>query len=71
MDLYDQAQARESLDRDIALAQRKPVAPEVTGRCLNCGTYLRPRKTGLSRRWCDAECRDDWVRAQRGGPAHG
>jgi len=37
------------------LAKRKPEGPGATGRCLHCGEILP-----AGRRWCDAECRDDW-----------
>ncbi|HSD36102.1 MAG TPA: hypothetical protein VLC92_01255 [Rhodocyclaceae bacterium] len=42
----------------VALAKRKPEGPEPTGQCLCCGKPMRKSKT--PRRWCDADCRDDW-----------
>jgi hypothetical protein len=42
-----------------SLAWRKPEAPAVAdGTCLNCGA-----ETDVTARWCDADCRDDWQRA--------
>ena len=32
----------------------------VTGYCLNCGERL-----DAPRRWCDADCHDDWDRRER------
>ncbi len=40
----------------IAVAAQSEPVPD-TGECLNCGEPLAP-----GRRWCDAGCRDDWVR---------
>jgi len=39
----------------IAAARRAKRDARATGRCLWCG-----EKTGQGRRWCSAECRDDW-----------
>jgi RNA polymerase-binding transcription factor DksA len=36
------------------------VAPEATGFCLSCGEPLPD-----GRRWCNADCRDDWERRDR------
>jgi len=41
----------------IASARRAGCDARATGRCLWCG-----EKTGKGRRWCDADCRDDWER---------
>ena len=38
-----------------ALSTRKPTGPEYNGHCYNCGD-----KVPYPRRWCDADCRDDW-----------
>lgn len=65
MDLYDQATAREEQDRKLAIATRRPDGPSATGRCLFCGTRLRKSRRMPPRRWCNAECRDDWQRTQR------
>lgn len=60
MDPFDQASEFEQLRRDIAMRQRKPEGPAPTGVCLFCGEPLAP---GL--RWCNRDCLDDWVRAER------
>ena len=52
-DLIDDASAREALDRDLALALRKPV-PVATGRCLNCDDEI----PGAC--FCTAECQQDY-----------
>jgi len=54
-DLLDQAAEMEQQNRDIARHYRKPAGPKATGLCLNCD---RPLADG--KRWCDAECRDEW-----------
>jgi hypothetical protein len=42
--------------------KNKPI--EAEAHCLSCGTAL-VQDAELPRRWCDAECRDDWERGQR------
>lgn len=56
-DKNDQASEIEALRIEAALAVRKPEGPPPAGECLSCGA---PLKDG--RRWCDADCRDDWQR---------
>jgi hypothetical protein len=61
MDAADAAQRdSEAIER---LSERfrahEPEAKE-TGYCLTCGAPL-PK----GRRWCDAECRDEWEREQK------
>lgn len=55
-DIFDMAQAAEQRERDLLLKMRNrgPQAA-ATGRCLNCGEQVPE-----PRRWCDADCRDDW-----------
>lgn len=55
MDDADRAQIE--IEREIArqVARRKRNGPQPTGLCLWCGMIV----TG-GRRWCDAECRDEW-----------
>lgn len=60
MDEFELASEHEQLRRDIALRLRKPIGPEATGVCLHCETPLSD-----GRRWCDAECREDWEKRQR------
>ncbi|MEW6772300.1 MAG: hypothetical protein AB1330_13130 [Bacillota bacterium] len=58
-DKNDQATEQEALRLAAALAHREPEGPPPAGECLSCGA---PLKDG--RRWCDADCRDDWQREQ-------
>ncbi|MDR3053995.1 MAG: hypothetical protein LBU53_01125 [Zoogloeaceae bacterium] len=57
MDIADQTQER--IERLTEAEQRfgaaKPESPQPTGYCLNCGEPLADM-----RRWCSADCRDDW-----------
>lgn len=60
-DTLDQAQAVAELHMNVAMRNRpQPPAIAEIGFCLNCET---PVPAG--RRWCDADCRDDWQRATR------
>ena len=56
-DEIDIAQAREQQHREDALRnkKRKPEAPQRGGECLYCNDKLP-----VTRRWCNAECRDAW-----------
>jgi len=56
-DAIDKACDREQLDRDLAIARARnsQSAAKATGRCLSCNAALEQGK-----RWCDAECREDW-----------
>lgn len=50
--------ANEQAERTLAherLAAHQPTPPAATGVCFNCGAPLAD-----GRRWCDADCRDDW-----------
>lgn len=71
----DEASERTEAQIEQALASRKPEGPRATGYCLGCGEYLvtiqRRGTVGpdrevrdMTRRWCDAQCRDDWERRQ-------
>lgn len=53
---------RDRQEREDDLRRRLACRPliKATGLCLNCGTPLAD-----DRRWCDADCRDDWERQQR------
>lgn len=57
MDEIDMGSLRAEQDLERALKQRKPEGPEATGICLFCGEVVAPAK-----RWCDADCRDEWQR---------
>lgn len=55
MDDIDNAQEQMERDLDTALRLRRPEGPAAIGECLWCGEPLAD-----GRRWCDADCRDDW-----------
>jgi hypothetical protein len=57
-DDIDLAQERNEFLLKAQIAVRKPEGPEATGECLTCSTALP-----LPRRWCDADCRDDYERS--------
>lgn len=57
MDESDWATVREEEDRARALARRRPEGPGYTGHCAFCGDEVEH-----PRRWCDADCRDEWER---------
>lgn len=59
-DAIDQATqlAEEARDRALTTLDRTP-GPGFTGFCLCCEEQLEPPK-----RWCDAECRDEWESMQ-------
>ena len=57
-DFGDMASERQAELEAQALANRMPEGPKATGHCLECGHPFAVHKDG--RRWCNAECRDDW-----------
>jgi len=59
-DEIDLASDRAELAREAALTQRRPAGPAPTGRCHYCDEMVRDE-----RRWCDAECRDQWDKENR------
>jgi predicted nucleic acid-binding Zn ribbon protein len=62
MDVFDQATEMEERDRDAAIAAQRnktAVLPDI-GHCHSCE---EPRSDG--RRFCDADCRDDYDREQK------
>ena len=76
-DFADKASERQAELEADALAMRKPEGPKATGYCLECGEDLwlaRAEPTGevhpefgalyapCMRRWCNAQCRDEWER---------
>jgi hypothetical protein len=64
-DPADRATEYEELLRKEALARRAPSGPVATGECLD-PHCAEPLPEG--RRWCDADCRDAWERANPGTP---
>lgn len=61
MDIIDHATDIAEAERQRAISQR-PRAPVIaaTGSCLCCDHPLPPE-----RRWCDADCRDEWQKRTR------
>ncbi|MDR3087856.1 MAG: hypothetical protein LBU45_07920 [Azoarcus sp.] len=59
-DIADIAQRKIEMIAAADLAKRKPRGPEPIGACHYCGEPLQP-----GRRWCDADCRDDWENEQQ------
>jgi hypothetical protein len=57
MDDIDRAQAREEMDRDLAIAAARKNVLLATGECHNCGATV---PDGWC--FCDADCRDDYER---------
>lgn len=61
-DLGDRAAGLAAMSAELAVLQARAAAqaqPPTSEVCLNCGA---PTTGGA--RWCDAECRDDFVRRQ-------
>lgn len=60
-DIVDVTAEREPHNMKLALLRSKrQEGPVATGWCLNCDTELEDD----GRRWCDAECRDQWEKDQ-------
>lgn len=64
-DIIDDANATADLFLALALRKTQQCAPVAKGigMCLHCATVLAD-----DRRWCDAQCRDDWEKEQRTCP---
>lgn len=58
-DIADRGEAYQAKLNADALRIRMPEGPKPTGFCFFCHTPVKGQ-----RRWCDAECRDDWEREQ-------
>lgn len=58
-DEIDAAQEQAEKIEQIYLSARKQEGPAATGFCLSCDAPL------VDRRWCDADCRDDWTHDQQ------
>lgn len=70
-DFADEASERTERQIEAALSKRMPEGPKPTGFCHECGEELPWRTMSMcadsqdlqmARRWCDAQCRDDWER---------
>ena len=55
MDEVDRAQAQMEMMEQLIPRRVQDNAPCATGVCLWCGAPVAE-----GRRWCDADCRDDW-----------
>lgn len=64
-DDIDLAQERDEKLLEAQISVRKPAGPEATGACLCCEEPLP-----IPRRWCDADCRDDYEKLARVTPIH-
>lgn len=58
MDAADISQQKEELfaKANLYKSKKEVTHTQPTGFCLFCGESV-----DVNRRWCDAECRDDWV----------
>lgn len=65
-DIIDDANNQAELALQMCLRTRRPSGPTATGFCLSCETPV-----GEGMRWCDANCRDDFERAERAGQRNG
>lgn len=66
MDIADQAQCIEERlrERQVAAARTRGQPRDAAdGACRNCGAPV-----AAGRRWCDADCRDDWTHRSGGRP---
>lgn len=59
-DIIDTANDYAEVLTEAARQYRKPEGPKATGFCLNCEEVVAEGK-----RWCDAQCRDDYERRVR------
>lgn len=62
-DIIDQANDAADLFLRSALSkrQRNVTHTDGIGLCLNCGADVEDTR----KRWCDADCRDDWQKEQK------
>lgn len=61
IDLQDQ---REAMLLEARIKARKPVGPIAIGKCLWCEAAMEDK----TKRWCDSDCRDDFVLAEQNAP---
>lgn len=62
-DEVDRAEHNQSVILDAAVKRRRDVSAVPVmgiGRCHACGD-----RVDEGRRWCDADCRDDWEKGER------
>lgn len=61
-DIADKANDLVAMNDELALrgVRNKITKAEFTGFCLNCDEVVEE-----PRRWCDADCRDQWERRKR------
>lgn len=65
-DMADIANEHIERENEALLLRNRITQPAITSssHCLHCGQKLRDAKR-KPRRWCDADCRDDWQLASR------
>lgn len=65
MDEADCADKQTEAFLKYSAMKKKPEGPEATGQCLQCGENV-----AAPRRWCNADCRDEYeyVIGRRHGP---
>lgn len=56
-DIIDRSNDVAQVYLESSLTWKRKEGPEPTGHCLNCEAELHDE-----RRWCDADCRDDWTK---------
>jgi hypothetical protein len=62
MDAFDRASENETRERDASIARHRVYQPlPDIGACYNCGEELR-----VGQRFCDADCRNDYEKLQKG-----
>lgn len=59
MDIAEQAEQHEARERAAIMTHRRKEGPTYKGVCLNCGYEVE-----FPRRWCDADCRDEWAQRE-------
>ena len=56
-DIVDTANDTADIYLRSSITWRRTDGPAATGQCLNCDAELADK----GRRWCDSDCRDDWL----------
>lgn len=51
--------------RSLLSLRKRPATILATGYCLNCEEVFSEQEQQQNRRWCDADCRDDWEKRNR------
>lgn len=59
-DPFDRAAQLQRIDIERGRTMKRPEGPTADGSCHWCGAEVGPL-----RRWCDADCRDNWQRGEK------